>query len=96
MLNHMKSCLKVLLTFENLVHLAISWLRLSCQALVSGHPCKYLAIVQNFTNLDIFIISTMSRSWQNLLSFVMFLIEVYQISSHWEMRVAAKHGREGN
>ena len=40
-------------------------------------------ILQDCTILDIFTVSTLSRSWQDLTRFSMFLIKVYKVSVHW-------------
>ena len=40
-------------------------------------------VLQVWTNLDVFMVRTMSWSWHNLTRFGMFLIKVYQVSVHW-------------
>ena len=40
-------------------------------------------ILQVRTNPDIFMVSTMSSSWQDLPRFSMFLMKVYPDSVHW-------------
>ena len=35
------------------------------------------------TYLDVFLVSTMARSWQDLPRVSMFLIKMYQVSVHW-------------
>ena len=41
---------------------------------------SHAKILQIRTNLDIFMVSTMARSWQDLTRFSMFFIKVYQVS----------------
>ena len=38
------------------------------------------------TYLDVFLVSTMARSWQDLPRFIMFLIKMYQVSIHWDIK----------
>ena len=35
------------------------------------------------THLDVFLVSTMARSWPDLPRFSVFLIKMYQVSVHW-------------
>ena len=44
---------------------------------------SHAKILQVRTNLDIFIVSSMSRSWQDLTRFSMFLIKVCKVSVNW-------------
>ena len=73
----------MLFNFYNLVCLAMSWL------IFLGNLGKILfldthaKILQVRTNFDIFMVSNISRSWQDLTTFSMFLIKVYQVSDNW-------------
>ena len=72
----------MLFNFYSLVYLATSWL------IFLGNLAKILfldthaKIMQVRTNLDISMASTVSRCWQDLPRFSMFLIEMYQVSVH--------------
>ena len=44
---------------------------------------SHAKILQVRTNLDIFMVSSMSRSWQDLTIFSMFLIKVCKVSVNW-------------
>ena len=47
----------------------------------------HATIFQFRTNLDIFMVSTVSRSWQYLYRFNMVLIKVYHVTVQWEVDV---------
>ena len=65
----------------------MSWL------IFPGNPAKILFLdshaknLQVRTYLDVFLVSTMARSWQDLPRFNIFLIKMYQVSVHWVLPV---------